>query len=153
MPAIVLIIALVCLPLIIGACLATAGYKAYRARRLLEYDAELGQNANSTCHTIEMRDLVSSRTHRSWPLSSDHSRLSSNVAPVAKPRPEPKVEIKGIGGGFVEHYGLGLKGIGASEERYECARGNAGEETRSDDLFENTDLYAGPTWQWNTSHT
>jgi hypothetical protein len=56
MPAIVLIIALVCLPLVVGVCLATAGYKAYRARRLLEYDVEQAQNSIGTRHTAHYRD-------------------------------------------------------------------------------------------------
>jgi hypothetical protein len=145
MPAIILIIALVCLPLIVGACLATAGYKSYHTRRLLECDVEQAQNANGTRHTIEMRDLESSRTHRSWPLSASHP---VSVAPVAKPRSHPKLEIKRIGGGCVEHYG----GNGASEEKYEHARSHGSEKTKSNDHFENADLYAGPAWQWNTSH-
>jgi hypothetical protein len=151
MPAIVLIIALVCLPLVVGACLAAVGYKACRARRLLEFDVEQAQNANGTRHTIEMRDLESSRIYQSWPFSSTHlGTVPTNVAPVAKSMSQ-KLEIRGIGGGFVEHYGSTTSNA-SGQLRHEHTRVNTNEKIRNNDQFENADLYAGPGWQWNTLH-
>jgi hypothetical protein len=31
--------------------------------------------------------------------------VPTNIAPAVEPLPAPKAEIKGVGGGFVEHWG------------------------------------------------
>jgi hypothetical protein len=158
MPAMVLIIALICIPLIVGACLATASYRAYRARCLLEYDAERAQDVDNTRHainSIEMRDLESVRSHHRWPQPESHSKIVPPiVAPIVKPFRRTTVEIKGMGGGFVEHYGPtnGEPRKASEESRYESGRGYASETTRSSNQFENADRYAGPGWQWNNEH-
>jgi hypothetical protein len=153
MPPIVLIVALICLPVIIGACLATAGYKAYRARHILEHDVERAQNQNgmppTSANSIEMSDLESTRNHRSWPLSRTMSDIvPTNIAPAVEPLPAPKAEIKGVGGGFVEHWGpsSSVTRMADSDER---VRGY-GKEKEKNDMFENADLYAGPSWNFHS---
>jgi hypothetical protein len=153
MAPIVLIVALICLPVIIGACLATAGYKAYRVRHILEHDVERAQNANpmppTSANSIEMRDLESTRNHRSWPLPRTMPDIvPTSIAPAVKPLPAPKAEIKGIGGGFVEHWGpsSSVTRMADSDER---VRGY-GKEKEKNDMFENADLYAGPGWNFHS---
>jgi hypothetical protein len=153
MPPIVLMIALICLPVIIGACLATAAYKAYRARHILEHDIERAQNANpmppTNANSIEMRDLESTRKHRSWPLSRTMPDIvPTNTAPAVKPLPASKAEIKGVGGGFVEHWGpsSSVMRMADSDERVR----QYGNEKEKNDRFENADLYAGPSWNFHS---
>jgi hypothetical protein len=150
MPSIILIVALICLPVIIGACLATAAYKAYRARHILEHGVERAQNQNAmppkSANSIEMRDLESTRNHRSWPLSRTMPEIiPTNIAPAVKPLPAPKVEIKGVGGGFVEHWepSSSVTRMADSDER---VRRYGNEKKKNGDNFENVDLYAGPSW-------
>jgi hypothetical protein len=150
MPSIILIVALICLPVIIGACLATAAYKAYRTRHILEHDVERAQNQNAmppkSANSIEMRDLESTRNHRSWPLSRTMPDIiPTNIAPAVKPLPAPKVEIKGVGGGYVEHWGpsRSVTRMADSDER---VRRYGNEKKKNGDNFENVDLYAGPSW-------
>jgi hypothetical protein len=154
MPSIILIIALICLPIIVGACLATAAYKAYRARHILEHDVERAQNANpmppTSANSIEMRDLESTRKHRSWPLSRTMPDIvPTNIAPAVKPLPAPKVEIKGVGGGFVEHWGpsSSVTRMTDSDERF---RQYGNEKENNGDNFEKADLYAGPSWNFHS---
>jgi hypothetical protein len=154
MPSIILIVALICLPVIIGACLATAAYKAYRARHILEHDVERAQNQNAmpptSANSIEMRDLESTRNHRSWPLSRTMPEiLPTNIAPAVKPLPAPKVEIKGVGGGFVEHWGPSSS-VTRGTDSDERVRRYSNEKKKNGDNFENVDLYAGPGWNFNT---
>ncbi|KAF1913410.1 hypothetical protein BDU57DRAFT_597748 [Ampelomyces quisqualis] len=110
MSSIYLVIVLVCLPILVGGCLAAAGYRAYRARRLSEQeDVEraqiIGVPRHGTANAIAMRPLESSSTHRSWPISRRFSDVvSKDVAPVAIPLPIPKEDFKGTGGGFVTYY-------------------------------------------------
>lgn len=82
MPAIVLILALVCVPIILGSIFATAGYKAYRARLLFE------QEDLEHAHGID---------------STRHGTANAIMMRALDPRPIPtlKEEIKGTGGGFV----------------------------------------------------
>jgi hypothetical protein len=82
MPAILLILALVCVPIILGSVFATAGYKAYRARCLLE------QEDLEHAHGID---------------STRHGTANAIMMRALDPRPLPtlKEEIKGTGGGFV----------------------------------------------------
>jgi hypothetical protein len=157
MPPIVLIVALICLPVIIGACLATVAYKAYRARHILEHDVERAQNVNAlpptNANSIQMRDFESSRNHRSWPLPRTMSNIvPTNIAPAVKPLPALKVEIKGVGGGFVEHWGpsSGAARMVDGESSNAHARRYGNEKEKKDDNFENADLYAGPGWTFNT---
>jgi hypothetical protein len=153
MPPIVLMIALICLPVIIGACLATAAYKAYRARHILEHDIERAQNANpmppTNANSIEMRDLESTRKYRSWPLSRTMPDIvPTNMAPAVKPLPAPKAEIKGVGGGFLEHWGPSssvTRMVNADN-----ARRYGNEKEKNDGKLENADLYAGPGWNFHS---
>ena len=140
MPAIVLIVALVFLPLIAGGIIATTTFKSYRRRRLLSDDVERAQNTDITQHAndhgIVMRNLEGRSGNHNEPLFERQvSTVTTNVAPVVKPLKGPYGEIKGVGGGFVDYYGTG-EDMGES----------GGEKSRNNNQFEDANLYSGPTW-------
>lgn len=128
MPAIILIIGLVSLPLVVVGCFITAYFKL-RHRQF--YDIE----RQNTIDGIVMQGLE----RISWPLG--RPIVPTHVAPVAKPLPNPSEQIKGIGGGFVEAYGTG-GGEGRSGREYE----------RSNEGLEQAQIYGGRGHEWNEQH-
>ncbi|KAH5574318.1 hypothetical protein HBI24_199300 [Parastagonospora nodorum] len=83
MPAIVLIIGLVCLPLIVVGCIITAYFKVRRARI---HDVERANNTDGTRHINDHGIVLRGITRISSPLERDV--VPENVAPVAQPLPE-----------------------------------------------------------------
>ncbi|KAH6205226.1 hypothetical protein HBI42_164930 [Parastagonospora nodorum] len=83
MPAIVLIIGLVCLPLIVVGCIVTAYFKVRRARI---HDVERANNTDGTRHINDHGIVLRGITRISSPLERDV--VPENVAPVAQPLPE-----------------------------------------------------------------
>jgi hypothetical protein len=158
---IILITALIFIPVIIGVICAVAGLRAYRARRQLQHDVERAHNLDDTPPTnennIEMRNLVNNATHRSWPVSRNQPDVvPPNLAPAIKPLPPPKIEIKGVGGGFVEHWEPSSSKspmLPDSDMRYEHARRHVGKKEKENDKFENADLYADPGWNSHKEHS
>jgi hypothetical protein len=74
--------------------------------------------------------------------------VPTNTAPAVKPLPASKAEIKGVGGGFVEHWGpsSSVMRMADSDERVR----QYGNEKEKNDRFENADLYAGPSWNFHS---
>jgi hypothetical protein len=149
---IVLITALIFIPVIIGAICAVAGFRAYRARHQLQHDVERAHNLDDIPPTNE-NNTTHCRwpsSHNSWPLSRNQPDIvPSNIAPTIKPLTPPKTEIKGIGGGFVEHWAPSnskLPMMPDSDTRYEHARRYVSKKEKENENFENTGLYAGPGW-------
>jgi hypothetical protein len=136
MPAIILIIALVSLPVIAVACIVT-GY--FKLRRQPVHDIERQYNINGTRHVndhaIVLRDLPPISWPRERPVVPEH------LAPVAKPLPTPGEEIKGVGGGFVEAYGTN-----GGDRR--SAKGKE----RAHEGFEEAQIYGGHGQEWNNNH-
>jgi hypothetical protein len=151
---IILITALIFVPVIIGAICTVAGFRAYRARRQLQHDVERAHNLHETPPTnendIEMRNLENNTTHRSLTVSRNQPDIvPPNLAPAIKPLPPPKIEIKGVGGGFVEHWSpSNTKSpmLPDSDMRYEHAQRHVGKKEKENDNLENADLYADPGW-------
>jgi hypothetical protein len=83
MPAIVLIIGLVCLPLIVVGCILTAYFKV---RRVRIHDVERANNIDGTKHINDHSIVLRGITRISLPLERDV--VLENVAPVAQPLPE-----------------------------------------------------------------
>jgi hypothetical protein len=152
-----LITGLVLLPVIIGAICAVVGSRTYRTRRQFRHDIERAQYPNgmppTNDNTIEMRGLETQTTHRSWhrswPLSRNQPDLvPPNIAPAVKPLPPPKSEIKGVGGGFVEHWGPSSSkspSMPNNDTHYEHARRYVSKQEQETYDFENADWYAGPS--------
>jgi hypothetical protein len=158
---IILITALIFVPVIIGAICTVAGFRAYRARRQLQHDVERAHNLDDTPPTnendIEMRNLENNATHRSWPVSRNQPDIvRPNLAPAIKPLPVPKIEIKGVRGGFVEHWEPSSSKssmLPDSDMRYEYAQRHVGKKEKENENFENADLYADPGWNSHKEHS
>jgi hypothetical protein len=128
MPAFLLIIGLMCLPLIVGTCFTIAGFKAYRKRRLLVTDVERAQ------HGIELQDLEPG-------ANKPHPHLQNMIPlPIAQPLPRPRADIKGIGGGFVQYFRP------SSTPARKASRKSHARELESG--FEIADLYSRLGWLW-----
>jgi hypothetical protein len=146
---IILITGLVLLPVIIGAICAVVGFRTYRTRRQFRHDVERAQNRNGMPPTNE-----NTTTYRSWNCSWSLSRnqpdiVTPNIAPAFKPLSPPKSDIKGVGGGFVEHWGPGSSkspSMPDNDTHYEHARRYVSNKEQETNNFENANLYAGPSW-------
>jgi hypothetical protein len=98
MPGIGLVIGIVAFPIIVGAFITIASYKYYQSRYTPAPDLEQAQHPN-TNQFIPPHNLDSSRTHPNW--TREH--IDTIITPFTKSLPNPKPDIKGIGGGFVNH--------------------------------------------------
>jgi hypothetical protein len=102
MPAIILIIGLVCLPLVVVGCLLTA-YLKMRCAHV--YDIERANSIDGTRYTNDDGMVLQDMPGISWPIGRDI--VPTNIAPVAKPLPE----TKGVGGGSIKARGRQYEGF------------------------------------------
>jgi hypothetical protein len=113
MPAIGLLIGLVLGVLIAGSIVAGSTYIVRRRRRTRAHDPEQAHYSEDT-QGIALRDLNSSRTHRSW--AREH--IASVAGSFSRPQPTTQQVIRGTGGGFVDYSAPGT-GTGTSTRRLE----------------------------------
>jgi hypothetical protein len=99
MPAIVLIIGLVCLPLVVVGCLLIAYFKV---RRTHVHDIERTNEPDGISQTIDSSIVLRDISRISWPLKREIG--PTNVAAVAKPLPTPGGQIQSAGRGFFETF-------------------------------------------------
>jgi hypothetical protein len=111
MPAIGLLVGVVLGVLIAGSTIAGSTYIVRRRRRTRAHDLEQAQHSEDT-QGIALRDLNSSRTHRSW--AREH--IASVAGSFSRPQPTMQQVIRGTGGGFVDY---SAPGTGTSTRRLE----------------------------------
>jgi hypothetical protein len=140
MPAPFLIVLLVCCPLVVGGCLAVGASKGcFRHLERID-DPERLHNLENTPHrnddAIETRDLESAP-------KGPHKKSQAGIvpAPVKGSFKNAYVNIKGVGGGFVQHSWPGASVRSAQDNI-----------TTNGD-FEHQTVFAGIAHAWNTSNS
>jgi hypothetical protein len=102
MPAIILILGLVCLPPVVVECLLTACLKMRRAH---VHDIERANSIDRTRNIVDDGMVLQDMSGMSWPIGRDI--VPTNIAPVAKSLPE----TKGVGGGSIKARGGQYEGF------------------------------------------
>ena len=140
-PQIILLAALIVLPLVVGTCLAYAGYQTYQQRRIPLRDLEGGRNLGCTAYvqdqTIELRDMERLR------VSGGGTGRQEGGTLAVKPPPTPYNEA---------HETESWNGCGASMEwrGSTCAHGDT--EMVENNCFEEVAVRGGAPCRRSSVH-